>query len=554
MRVHCIPLKGAVAATVLASMACAAMARPLLVRIIDGGAASDASGNADVPLSLSVTAAPEGTDPALVEPMPAARLDVVLHHRMSSASSDAAACVWVLQPAGHAVSCLSAGIAAPPRCDINGMGRQYCNRGGEQVVRLAVTEGEGKVQAELVRAESGEVTAASSLVPLGLEVDAEENVIFNPETGSLPLVGVPAATHDDAAIETTLEPDQLPESPLFRSFASCGPSDSCRFTSVIFSNPDSTVYLLRLVEGQDMPVLNLTVSTHKRQLESKRSGWTDASLLWSMRSDLVAREAQPAQAAQFVAPGAFTQCIATPIWIFALAFPLHYWHVVVEGIIPVAHMLRLHEAQGLEPPQFVLAQGATGRYIPRFVAELLSALTDRVLLDLNSALLDGPVCVKELIVGHAPEITDVAEMFASARYLMKRMGVRPPTTERPTSGPRRLVIAQRGQRCYKNYKSHSDEDRPARSLVNAPALARIAAAAGFAVQIVHFELLSVAEQMAVMRDVDVFVAVHGSAWANTLFLPSHSVAIQLFGYAMRHPRCTKAQQYRTISKVRCSAA
>lgn len=29
-----------------------------------------------------------------------------------------------------------------------------------------------------------------------------------------------------------------------------------------------------------------------------------------------------------------------------------------------------------------------------------------------------------------------------------------------------------------------------------------------------------------------FVAVYGSAWANTVYLPARSVAIQLFGYGV----------------------
>lgn len=417
---------------------------------------------------------------------------------------------------------------------------------------------------------------AESVVTYGGELRWEGDVAFNAETGGLPLVGVPATTARAAGVTTTTELESLPSHAAFMTSGSCDNTGACRFRNVVLDTRRNRVWMLRLADAEGTPPFNLTVTTHKRQLEAVSNGWDDPTKLWGLNAALMAAPA-PHDVHEGI-ESAVSECVENPTVLAAVPMPLHYWHSVVEGVLPLLHVTQAlqreyeNDDDAQQSPQrvdavVVLAQPWLGRIVPRFLQQLLSAVVDRPVLDTLTTFngnggasqagdvgAGGLTCFKDLTIGHNPRIESKAQLLAAAGRLMRRMGV-PPAQPLPWPWPStrvpRLVIAQRGARCYANFRTHTDagDDVPSRTIINARDLALAAAANGFAPQVVYMEALTPAEQMEVMTRADVFVAVHGSAWANAAFLPSRSVAVQLFGRGMKNPACTVAQQYRSISQV-----
>ena len=76
-------------------------------------------------------------------------------------------------------------------------------------------------------------------------------------------------------------------------------------------------------------------------------------------------------------------CITSPMIIFNLPLPLYFWHVLTEGIIPLAHAISRQQrrvgADEHETPLLVIAQSWTGRPVPQFAEQMLSHLSGKCL-------------------------------------------------------------------------------------------------------------------------------------------------------------------------------
>lgn len=105
------------------------------------------------------------------------------------------------------------------------------------------------------------------------------------------------------------------------------------------------------------------------------------------------------------------------------------------------------------------------------------------------------------------------ELRAFRAWVMQRLAVAPPAPWAARGAHGRaltLTLVDRGRAAK-------------RRLADQAAVAAAAAAAGFAVRVVDFEPLRLAEQLAALRATDVLLAVHGGALPLVMFLPPGAV-------------------------------
>ena len=333
----------------------------------------------------------------------------------------------------------------------------------------------------------------------------------------------------------------------------------------------------------------LTPTTFRAFDLALAAGWTGGGDLWGVRR-FEARAGAPGDGARLAAHVAAGRawCWRAPVFIFSIPQPLFYWHAVVDGIVPLAHTLLRHQQRHGDggggdakrlPPQLLLAQAWAGQAVPRYLTELLGSLVDapRALLDVDTALGDGADGVGGgsggdtgggpgrghgdtecfaggVTVGFYPAITRRSERLDAVDFLLRRNGIEPvkpavaPPPPPAAPRPLRLLVVQRARRCYQapnqllRFQADAVLERASRRIVNLDALVAAARGTGFFDVTVadDLEARPVAEQMRALQATDVFVAVHGSAWANALWLPrGRSVALQLFGYGAKQ-RCVGA--------------
>lgn len=93
------------------------------------------------------------------------------------------------------------------------------------------------------------------------------------------------------------------------------------------------------------------------------------------------------------------------------------------------------------------------------------------------------------------------------------------------------TVGGRIGRVLLGYRSRSQGTR---SIVNEDAMIEALRATGLAVNVVYnIGKRSFAEQVRLMSETGVLVAAHGAALLNAMFLPQHSVVVEIFPYLMR---------------------
>ena len=154
--------------------------------------------------------------------------------------------------------------------------------------------------------------------------------------------------------------------------------------------------------------------------------------------------------------------------------------------------------------------------------------TDVALLGTNAAGMDvvdlDAYAVEARVAALQPEI----QGFKA--WVMDRLQVRPPAPWAARGAPGCALTL-----------TLVDRDRAAkRCLVDQAAVAAAARARGFAVRVIDFEPLRLAEQLAVLQATDVLLAVHGGALPLVMFLPRGAVRSS-------HQRLTRAHHLGTAA-------
>jgi len=426
-------------------------------------------------------------------------------------------------------------------------------------------------------------------------VQFDNDALFHPESGSLPLVYT-------GNLSTAV--DIIPKR-LSVSLLSTGTGDSVnayRFERVGFDAERSEVYLIERNETNitaDLPDVDIVTTTHRRHVQALNEGWNRSSAkevpLWSINTGIrvkhvpedflnaLYRDAKHAQDT-----GNYTvddngdedsnnelpsirlgggHCIAVPTFIVSMPLPLFYWHTVAEGVFPLAYAIRrMQERLKVDniSPLIVLTQGWGDRLVPRFLAHMLEGMTAWPILDMDTLVewqkRNGPLCFYDLTIGYYPQISNPSEFRHGTEWMLRRFGAdltsRDHEIAKSLHSSPVVTFVQRKDRCAASdlkwlKENHTisrgngtGKNSAARSIVNLNDLTREAINMGSVVEVIYLEGMDVRDQMSAFRRADVIVAAHGSAWANTAFMRHDSAAIQVYGFGVKESCVSLMNMYR----------
>lgn len=92
-----------------------------------------------------------------------------------------------------------------------------------------------------------------------------------------------------------------------------------------------------------------------------------------------------------------------------------------------------------------------------------------------------------------------------------------------------------------------------RKLTNLDECIALAEATGFRVVVIHFEELPPKEVVRIMRQLDVFVGVHGAAFTNLVFMRERGVVAQLMPWGEYHDYLRVGREYKNIAfSLKCT--